>query len=581
MRKSKIRNGQTTIDRPSQIQSARNWMKTQRKWNREQLRCIRNYLESLGSPRALSVWLLFSSGEHDQLVGLSICPEDYFFRDAQAFRVDYAATKLLSKCADLETSINTKEVALEQAAKAELQCESTNLLIRSIRDGSVRNRHNSTWCRAAQVISNILGPCPETLDAFESVGWSPGRTSSAFGDCISGVHKYTSRLDVTPSAFGVVRNHVNASPLWGQAALSADGPCSLLRSGFTFVEGNTMTVVPKNAKTDRTICYEPHGLIPVQLMVGAYLKARLARAGINLKDQSINQRRAQLASRVGHLATIDLSSASDTICVELVRELLPPDWFALLNKLRSPVTTWPDSTMRRNQKFSSMGNGFTFELESLLFYALCSAVTSGVSVYGDDIIIPTEAYDDVVDVLTHAGFTPNMAKSFSYGPFRESCGFDGFRGLDCTPVYIRSSRSDFDWFVSFHNALRRWIGVAPYREYAPFLKWIRTCSKAPLGPSGKGDGHYHANFDEACPTRARHGVEGWWFETYARSARVSRLYGDRIHGSFSGKYAIGALCVSIGPRPTRYTVDVTADRRLYVYSRVRVLSHQWEDIIWV
>lgn len=556
-------------------------MKTQRRWNRAQLRCIRNHLENLGTARALCVWLLFSNGEHDQLVGLSISADDYFFSEPYQFRLDYAATKLLSKCADLETQIDTKAVAIEQAVKAETQCESTNRQIRSYNDSSVKNEQSSAWCRAADIISRILGPCPETLDAFEPVGWSPGRTSSASGDCISGVHKYTSRLDTTPSAYGIVRNYVNASPLWGRAALDADGPCSLLRSGFSFVAGNTMTVVPKNAKTDRTICYEPHGLIPVQLLVGAYLKTKLARAGINLRDQSINQRRAQLASRVGHLATIDLSSASDTICVELVRALLPPDWFSLLNKLRSPYTTWPDSSIKLNQKFSSMGNGFTFELESLIFYALCSAVTSGVSVYGDDIIMPVDSFDNVIGVLTHAGFTPNVSKSFSHGPFRESCGFDGFRGLDCTPVYIRSAKSEFNWFVSFHNAVRRWVSVLPERKYASFLRWVRVCSKAPLGPSGFGDGHYHANIDEATPNRASGGLDGWWFDSFVRKARISRLYGDRIHGNFSGKYAIGALCVSIGPRPTRYTVDVTADRRLFVYNRVRIFSHQWEDVIWV
>lgn len=526
------------------------------------------------------MWLLFSHNEHDQLVALTIDPLDYWLRDSEEFRTDYAATKLLSKCETLDTSIDRKQVALLQAEKAEIQCASTNLRIQSYR-GSVMNPHSQAWCSAAQKIASILGPCPETLDEFDPVGWSPGRTSSASGDCISGVHKYTSRLDVTPSAFGIVRNYVNASPLWAQAALDADGPCSVLMRGFCFTEGNTMTVVPKNAKTDRTICYEPHGLIPVQLLIGTYLKVRLRSAGVNLRDQSINRRRAAYGSLRGHLATIDLSSASDTVSLELVRELLPPDWFALLNKVRSPITLWPDGTQRRNQKFSSMGNGFTFELESLIFYALASAVSSNVSVYGDDIIVPTESYPAVADVLTHAGFTLNAGKSFSCGPFRESCGFDGFRGLDCTPVHVKSFSDACDWFAKFHNAVRRWYAVLPYKKWVKTLQELRKYSTAPSGPPGSGDGHLHSNLDEACPTRARHGSEGWWYDSFIRFARVSHLYGDSLHGSFSGKFAAGALCVAVGPKPTRYTVETTADRRLYKYKKVRLFSYNWEEVVWI
>lgn len=548
--------------------------------SREQHRCIRSFLEALGTPRALSVWLLFSTGEHSQLVSLTCDPNGYSVFEAEKFRLDYAATRLLSKCADLTTGINTKEVAIAQAEMAEAQCASTNTRFRELRSGLVKDPLYNTIGVAAFRISNILGPCPESFDEFVEVGWSPGRTSSCYGDELSGVHKYTGQLDCTPSAFGIVRNYVNASPLWAQAAIAADAKCSLLSAAFNIVEGNTMTVVPKNAKTDRTICYEPHGQIRPQLAVGGFIRQRLALHGIDLRDQSINQRRAALASRTGHLATIDLSSASDTVALELVRELLPPDWFALLNKLRSPTTQWPDGSVRRNAKFSSMGNGFTFELESMIFYALCSAITTNVSVYGDDIILPTHSFGKARELLEFCGFTLNATKSFHDSHFRESCGTDVFCGLSCTPLYIRRFKGD-DWFVLFHNGLRQWASVLPERRFAPLLKWIRTLSPSFEGCSSLGDGHYHVNFDEACPTRARFGVEGWWFTTLTRSARVSHLYGDRLHGSFSGPMAIGALCVAVGPKPSRSVVDVTVDKRLFTYKKSRVLSREWQNVMWV
>ena len=73
---------------------------------------------------------------------------------------------------------------------------------------------------------------------------------------------------------------------------------------------------------------------------------------------------------------------------------------------------------------SPMGNGFTFELETLLFYALTMAVCGKgnfvrVSVYGDDIICPTEHAQAVTSILVEAGFQLNLGKSFSSGPFQK------------------------------------------------------------------------------------------------------------------------------------------------------------------
>lgn len=246
-----------------------------------------------------------------------------------------------------------------------------------------------------------------------------------------------------------------------------------------------MITVPKSAKTDRVICYEPHMNIWLQLKVGTYLKGRLLRAGVNLRDQSVNQRRALISSRTGDYATIDLSMASDTLALELVYELLPIDWAIYLDELRSKKTYWPDGVWRENQKFSSMGNGFTFELESLIFYALASAVTPDVSVFGDDIICPTGKANEVIRVLASAGFVVNSAKSFTHGPFRESCGMDGFCGVDVTPVYLRKLPSSRGDVAKLHNAIRAWCERgSPFTHWALMLRRWRASHPLPLGPSG-------------------------------------------------------------------------------------------------
>jgi hypothetical protein len=88
--------------------------------------------------------------------------------------------------------------------------------------------------------------------------------------------------------------------------------------------------------------------------------------------------------------------------------------------------------------FSSMGNGATFCLETLIFAAACYAVGSRrFRVYGDDVIIEPECYDEYLRLTRFLGFSINHDKTFRDGPFRESCGLDVWNGVDVTPVYIR------------------------------------------------------------------------------------------------------------------------------------------------
>lgn len=541
---------------------------------------VRDFLEDLDSPRSLGVWLLYKYGDHDQLVQLSIDPLGYDCADK--FRRDYAATKFLSKARGLKTSINLKEAALVSARTAEDLCEKTNKRILAYRNGSVRNPVDAEWFRAKQIIAKILGPLPPN---FGSVGWSPGRTSVCSGTEVSSIHKYTGQPEATWSARRHVYREVASSPTWSAAVLDADGPCTVLGSAIPLSRGNVMITVPKSAKTDRVICYEPHGNIWCQLGVGAYLKHRLLKHGIDLSDQSINQRKALQASLDRLSATIDLSMASDTLALELVYELLPIDWVMHLDDLRSKETLWPDNTWRVNQKFSSMGNGFTFELESLIFYALASAVTSNVSVYGDDIIVPTGAYEDVLNVLEHSGFKANTSKSFSKGNFRESCGFDGFCGVNCTPVYVREIPKFSSQWIILHNQIRAFYGrsTRPTLEQARILRRMRHAYPSHLGPEGYGDGHYHSNFEEATPVacaqrKETQGWDGWIFKTRSPAWRVSNLYGDRIFGRFSGKFAFAALAATTGPRRNFDVVQASTDRRLVVYRTQVQTAIEWRSI---
>jgi hypothetical protein len=89
-----------------------------------------------------------------------------------------------------------------------------------------------------------------------------------------------------------------------------------------------------------------------------------------------------------------------------------------------------------------MGNATTFPVQSLVFWAICVASLQrqgfhqpgAVFVFGDDIIIPSECAERVIDDLETFGLLCNRSKSFYKGAFRESCGVDAFNGIDVTPV---------------------------------------------------------------------------------------------------------------------------------------------------
>jgi len=236
---------------------------------------------------------------------------------------------------------------------------------------------------------------------------------------------------------------------------------------------NRLATVPKNGRTDRMIACEPSGNIPFQLAFDAYCKRQLRFRGIDLSDQSRNQNLAQQGSIHGTYCTVDLSMASDTMSRECVAWLLPTAWFTYLNDLRSThysldLKNCGEELYGEYAKFSSMGNGATFALETLIFCSFAYATGSrSFSVYGDDIIIEPEHVDDLYRLLRFFGFIPNVEKSFTSGPFRESCGGDFFEGIDITPFYIRSEE-DWDLPNLSHNI----NGLAALSEYGELWTYL-------------------------------------------------------------------------------------------------------------
>lgn len=261
----------------------------------------------------------------------------------------------------------------------------------------------------------------------------------------------------------------------------------LLPHDLVEVKGNVLFTVDKSATIDRVACKEPELNMYCQKAVGNHFRRSLRRKGIDLNDQKVNQELARIGSKDGSLATLDLSSASDSVTKQCVIELLPIDWSLLLFDLRSPYTK-VDDEWHENEMISSMGNGFTFELESLIFWALVKATMTAtgirgtIGVYGDDLICPSGVAESLITVLDYFGFTINVTKSFWTGSFRESCGKHWNSGYDVTPFYVKGVPLTVPDWCNLLNSLRRWAhvygGICDPSYYGLWLKYARHIPEA-------------------------------------------------------------------------------------------------------
>jgi len=398
--------------------------------------------KTVDTPISLGAWLRF---KHDQLAlaEMELPIGDYL--DAHAFRLDYLVVSFLSKWKGLETGLDLKAEALRRFASSESSCAETNRRIIESRKGGLDPTISAIISMAKRKISSLLGPF-SVFCIDERFGWGPGATDdiprrSAFVD--TKMHKLP--ISVSRRSLPLIRKVIEGDLHWSSAILGINVedihlPFSLLRTCFSLTEACVIDTVPKNAKTHRVIAKEPRANGFLQKGAGAYIRKRLQRVGIDLDDQSANQEGAKAAYQL-RLATLDLKAASDSVALELVYELLPVDWAIALDDLRSHQAYLPDGTTITLQKFSSMGNGFTFELETLIFWAVSSSVLSFMSIgaapliYGDDIIVPSESSELVIRSLAFMGFQTNRTKSFTEGNFYESCGRHFFKGEEVTPVY--------------------------------------------------------------------------------------------------------------------------------------------------
>lgn len=478
----------------------------------------------------------------DLLLEWSDRPSPQLYDSSTDYFVDCQLSALIKKYPFSRFEVpglDPQATALSKFESAEHKCKRVNQKFRAKRRRF--DPYMQLKCYMREFILSTVGPSPDLLAIGEKCDFTSGASLLVGGSKTNIARKvYAQSWTSTPGALPYAIPMLWANAQLRDCILPGAMKCydkaefgRIVRAKVQHVNYNKVDFVPKTAKTHRGIAVEPllNGFI--QKGTDVYLRDRLRAIGIDLSDQTRNQRLARLGSLGGFdpFVTVDLSAASDSLAYEVVRELLPADWFEYLDFIRSPQYLLPDSKVpKRYEKFCSMGNGFCFPLQTLIFASVvyaasrfCKAPRDQFAVYGDDIIVRQSEALLVVELLRELGFRTNVDKTFITGPFRESCGADWYEGQDVRPVHFAEPLVDVRQLFALHNSTLR----SPRCEL--FFEEFRTVARSIAGSSylrpGRepGDTAYSVPLDVAMNSPSvrwdRDRMEWRWTEIASKSVK--------------------------------------------------------------
>ncbi|DAD52607.1 RNA-directed RNA polymerase [ssRNA phage SRR6960551_4] len=465
-------------------------------------------------PFARELKRLILADDYPGLLAYDIAYNDFKARDCRYIAAARQVLAFYSKDSELTLDgVNPAINCLKSFIETEAKCKSTNKRLALLCETEHELFSDYPFVfRIARKISQILGACPSFEEATFTFG--PGSTTNVAKKRSSPLNKLNAEMQ---SSSRMLFSD------WGRSFYNT---FNALREKSPQLATAVFGMVPKNALTLRTTVTEPTLNMPAQKFLGKHIRKRLFSIGLDLKrGQTVNQSLALLGSINNEIATVDAKNASNTISIFAVYLALiqSKDWFEALNSCRSPLFKFKDGyTPYSTEMFSSMGNGFTFELETLIFYAIsivaCEDLginTQYVSTYGDDMVIPSEAYPLLVTYLNFYGFEVNETKTFTDGPFRESCGKDYFFGQNIRPFYKKDQWTNAR-LISFlnkdgleHNFLNQHV-----------RSWLIRNMKGPYntGPLNSGDGHLVPYYINELTTHS--------FSRIHRSVRQRMKHGD-------------------------------------------------------
>lgn len=248
-----------------------------------------------------------------------------------------------------------------------------------------------------------------------------------------------SRMYADIEAHSLTRGKVNFTfQGWNQIAAYV-GSCKINTAGSTppdsLESGRLGTLVPR--------C--PMSSPKASAWGEARIAVRQAETLRFMTDKGLSPNR--FSGEEGSLSSLDLKDASDCVRLDVVEALFPENWVEALKAARSEQTELPDGTIVPLSKHAPMGSATCFPVMALTIWSVLTAIApkcarKHILVYGDDIIVPSYIAPACIEVLVAVGLKVNVSKSFTHGPFRESCGEEFFRGCRVTPVYLRQNPMD-------------------------------------------------------------------------------------------------------------------------------------------
>lgn len=283
-----------------------------------------------------------------------------------------------------------------------------------------------------------------------------------------------------------------------------------------------LTTVPKKREIAR--CINIEGVLPkaLQHVIGCNLREEFRLFGLRFGfDTDLNTcsndnaYKAYLGSKYEGFATVDFSSASDSLSITLIRALFSDNgpvcekYLDLMEKVRS-THVLVNGRPIKTKKFASMGNAFIFELESIVFFVIVLAYEVArryplvkvlsrkhlvrklkqilksdeslkhVSTFGDDTVCSSDIdVENFRKYLGDFGLTMNPDKSFFIGPFRESCGYDFSDGEFVREFYLKHlTILDYIRMLNYYTLNRRiYLSDAELEHIKKLIPSVFWCSR--------------------------------------------------------------------------------------------------------
>jgi hypothetical protein len=436
--------------------------------------------------------------------------------DLEAFWADYQLYNIVRKSDPLNLTQDQKDVLRRKTFQKWMETERANVVANSkFALGPLMNhgKWTNTIVRAQEYVASVLGSFDRQKidDLQDHFAFTSGATTTHKRKRGDTIYKITEPLGVTDKVSDLALVVMWTDPNWKQ--IMCDTISEWPGVWLTPQVGACWDAVNKTADILRPIAIQPTGNQLIQSSLGRTMRALFKmHAKIDLSTSWILNKDLACESSGrdhGQNATVDGESASALYSYRLVEILLHlcPGWLNVLDKARCELIKVPTidaieygvrffelhdgEYYRRSTGFMDMGVGFCFELQSIFFWALAKALcdkspimshdSSNITIFGDDLVIPSSAFAEWCEFATYLNFKVNHTKSFSGNDilFRESCGGHYFNFTDVTPILRKeqSGQSVVDWLWLLNTVRLKemyWNKKSVRRWYAKWFEQINS-----------------------------------------------------------------------------------------------------------